>query len=72
MLPRHPSGRLAFHAVFLLEDEFYEILTEIRGGMDVLGSDLDLVQVLEPEHVSTGCPAIGLGDDSTEEETQIS
>jgi hypothetical protein len=63
--------RSAFHGALLLEDEIHKPFAEIRGGMDVLGSDLDLVQVLEPEDVPTSSPAVGLGDDPTEEKTQI-
>ena len=58
--------------MLLLEDEIHELCAEIRGGMDVLGSDLDLVWVLEPEHVPAGCPTGGLGDDPAEEKTEIS
>src|SRR5215208_3927021 len=69
-LPRHPSGRLAFHGALLLEDEVHQLCAEIRGGMDVLDFDLDLVEALEPEHVSAGWG--GFGDDAAEEETEIS
>src|SRR5215207_7596213 len=63
------SGRLAFGGTLLPEDEIHELFAEIRGGMDILASNLDLVQVLQPEHVSAGCS--GLGDDPTEEKPQI-
>ena len=50
-----------------MEDAIHEILTEIRAGTDILGPDIDLVQILEPEYVAVA----QLGYDAAEEEAKF-
>ena len=49
------------------EDEIHKLLTEIRAGTDVVGPDIDLVQVLESEDVATA----QLGNDTAEEKAKF-
>ena len=50
-----------------LEDEVRELLTKVRAGMDVVGLDIDLIQVLEPEDVAVE----QLGYDAAEEKAEF-
>src|SRR3712207_4128283 len=58
---------LAFRGALLPEDETHKLLTEIRAGTDVVGPDIDLVQVLESEDVAVA----KLGDDTAEEKAKF-
>ena len=53
----------------LAEDQAEELFSEVRGRADVAGFDLDVVQVLETEHVSSS--GVGFGDDPAEEHPQL-
>jgi hypothetical protein len=59
--------RLAFRGALLLEDEIHKLLTEVRAGTDVVGPDINLVQVLESEDVT----AAQLGYDAAEEKAKF-
>src|SRR3712207_191857 len=58
---------LAFRGALLPEDEIHKLLTEIRAGTDVVGPDIDLVQVLESEDVAVA----KLGNDTAEEKAKF-
>ena len=59
--------RLVFRTAHSLEDAIHEILTEIRACPNILGLDVDLVQVLEPEDVAVA----QFGYDAAEEEAKF-
>ena len=62
-----PSSPTFGSLALFLEDEIHELLTEIRACTDVLGFDIDLIQVLESEDVTVE----QLGYDAAEEKSEF-